>query len=160
MTATSWWPFIRLALTEDSYTLKTFRGGGTPRLLICHNEKIVLPKPLQRWTVEWYHQILCHPGELRTEETIRQHFWWKTLRADVRDIVSKCPTCQKTKWSYKKYGKLPEKQAEAEPWNVLCVDLIGPYTIKHPAKQPLTLWCITMIDPATGWFDIREIANK
>jgi hypothetical protein len=28
-----------------------------------------------------------------------------------------------------KYGHLPSKEAEAEPWERLCVDLIGPYTI-------------------------------
>ncbi len=41
-----------------------------------------------------------------------------------------CPTCQKTKKSTKQCGHLPEKQAEATPWEKLCVDLIGPYHIK------------------------------
>ena len=57
--------------------------------------------------------------------------------------------------------KLPEKQAEAEPWEKLCVDLIGPYMIKETKnKKKIVLWCITMIDPATGWFEIKEIKNK
>ena len=45
---------------------------------------------------------------------------------------------------------------------MLCIDLIGPYTInrKNKKKQPLTLWALTMIDPATGWFEIREILTK
>ena len=60
----------------------------------------------------------------------------------------------------KKYGHLPIKEAEAEPWEKLCVDLIGPYTIKRPGKKTLTLWCVTMIDPATGWFEIKEIPSK
>ena len=42
----------------------------------------------------------------------------------------------------------------------LCVDLIGPYTIKRKGKSPLQLWCITMIDPATSWFEMKEIKNK
>jgi len=41
------------------------------------------------------------------------------------------------------------------------VDLIGPYKIKNTTNQQiLTLWCLTMIDPATGWIEIREIKNK
>ena len=24
----------------------------------------------------------------------------------------------------------------------------------------LKLWCVTMIDPATGWFEIKEIKDK
>jgi hypothetical protein len=59
-----------------------------------------------------------------------------------------------------KYGHLPCKEAEAEPWDRLCVDLIGPYTIKHKAEESLLLWCLTMIDPAKGWLEIKEITNK
>ena len=42
------------------------------------------------------------------------------------------------------------------------IDLIGPYTIerKNKTKKPLTLWALTMIDPATRWFEIREIKTK
>jgi hypothetical protein len=62
----------------------------------------------------------------------------------------------------RKFGQLPEKEAESEPWDILCIDLIGPYTIRqkqHP-NDPLTLWALTMIDPATGWFEMREIPTK
>jgi len=41
------------------------------------------------------------------------------------------------------------------------VDLIGPYKIINKNNnQELTLWCLTMIDPATGWVEIKEIKNK
>ena len=68
--------------------------------------------------------------------------------------------CQIKKNSQIKYGKLPEKIAETEPWDKLCVDLIGPYTITRKKQKPLTLWCVTMIDPATGWFEMKEIKTK
>ena len=66
------------------------------------------------------------------------------------------------KKTFQKYGHLPEKVAEADPWDVLCIDLIGPYTIerKNKTKKRLTLWALTMIDPATGWFKMREIKTK
>ena len=40
--------------------------------------------------------------------------------------------------------------------------MIGPYTIerKNKTKKPLTLWALTMIDPTTGWFEMREIKTK
>ena len=59
-----------------------------------------------------------------------------------------------------KYGKLTPKQAETNPWDTLCVDLIGPYTIPRKRKKTLKLWCLTMIDPATGWFEMAQIPNK
>jgi hypothetical protein len=59
-----------------------------------------------------------------------------------------------------KYDKLPPKEAESNPWDTLCVDLISPYKIKRKGKKELVLWCLTMIDPVTGWFDMAQIANK
>ena len=75
--------------------------------------------------MEWYHWYLCHPGETHTENTIR-------------------------KKTFQKYGHLPEKVAEADPWDVLCIDLIGPYTIKckNKTKKPLALWALTMVRDA------------
>ena len=46
------------------------------------------------------------------------------------------------------------------PGNTLCVDLIGPYTIPRKGKNPLKLWCLTIIDPSTGWFEMAQIPNK
>ena len=42
----------------------------------------------------------------------------------------------------------------------ICADLIGPYTIERDKKSPPRLWCITIIDPATGWFKMKQIQNK
>ena len=37
--------------------------------------------------------------------------------------------------------------------------MIGPYKISREAskKKPLQLWAVTMIDPATGWFEIKDV---
>ena len=51
--------------------------------------KIVISKILQKRVVEWYHTFLCHPGETRTEQTIRQHFTLKGMRDLARNICSK-----------------------------------------------------------------------
>ena len=117
-------------------------------------------KHIQEQTVQWYHNILCHPGKTRTEATISQHLYWKNMRKDVKNLCLKCPICQMNKRNKKKYGHLPEKEAEATPWNKLCVDLFGPYTIKRKRKKNLTLWCVTMIDLATGWFNLRTTPSK
>jgi transposase InsO family protein len=34
------------------------------------------------------------------------------------------------------------------------------YKIKRKGKKELILWCLTMIDPVTGWFEMAQIANK
>ena len=47
------------------------------------------------------------------------------------------------------------------------MDLIEPYKITQKVvdtngnkKHDLTLWCVTMIDPAIGWFEMAEIKTK
>jgi hypothetical protein len=59
----------------------------------------------------------------------------------------------------KKYGLLPLKIAESEPWFMVCVDLVGPFTIRIETKIHSML-ALTMIDPATGWFEIVEATKK
>ena len=80
--------------------------------------------------------MLCHPRETQTEHTLCQHFDWKSLRTTVHDVCKKYPTFQRAKTTNHKYGKLPPKQTETNPWDTLCVDLIGPYTIPIKGGKP------------------------
>ena len=53
-------------VSHKDYTLDTFRGGDKDHRLICQNNKICLPAALQKKSVDWYHEMLCHPGETQT----------------------------------------------------------------------------------------------
>ena len=151
----------KLKQKNSPYALQSFHGGGTQRELICYKNKIVVPTTLQKRIVDWYHNHLCHPGVNRTEETIGQHFWWYKMRTQITVSVTTCESCQRNKRRHKKFGHLPPKEAEAEPWDKLCIDLIGPYTIRRKGKdKDLHCKCVTMIDPATGWFEIAEYRTK
>jgi hypothetical protein len=93
------------------------------------------------------------------EATIRQHFIWPKLRKHVNDFCCTCPQCQIYKKRLKKYGHLPAMTAEETPWLIVNIDLISPYTVTTP-NGTHTLWALTMIDPATNWFEVTSIANK
>ena len=110
--------------------------------------------------IEWYHHYLSHPGINRTNETIGQHLWWPKMRMQITTSVRSCAICQRNKKQRKKYGHLPKKTAETNPWDVLSVDIIGPYTLKRKGKPDLTCKCVAMIDPATGWFEIKEFKEQ
>ena len=135
-------------------------GDNQNHRLISQNNKICLPTALQKKTVDWYHEMLCHPRKNRKEHTLNQNFDQKGLCTTVHDVCKKCPTCLRAKKNNRKYAKLPPKRAETNTWDKLCVDLIGPYTIPRKGKNPLRLWCLTMINPATGWFEVAQIPNK
>ena len=40
--------------------LDTFCGGDQNHHLMCQNIRIYLPVALQKKTLDWYHEILCH----------------------------------------------------------------------------------------------------
>lgn len=144
-------------VSKKHISRRTFHGGEQ---LVCYDGKIYVPPPLRKNIVTWYHEYLCHPGETRTEETIKQHLWWPNLRTDVRGHVDKCPVCQRGKKKRLKYGHLPPKEAEFKPWQHLCVDTIGPYRVRRKGKKDLVFQAVTFIDPATGWFELKQTKTK
>jgi hypothetical protein len=68
-----------------------------------------------------HHNItLCHPGINRLEKTISQHLFRPKMR-DEKQIIPRKQT------KGKKYGWLLPKEAEATPWDKICIELICPY---------------------------------
>src|SRR5512145_1201594 len=146
---------------NELYKKESRRHGDKEYNLITREGKIVVPQSMQAKLVQWYHNTLMHLGETRMELTIGQHYYWKNLRTSIKHVCGRCHVCQLTKPKLKKFGHLPEKEAEVIPWKTVCIDLIGPYSIGEKNKQyATTLQCLTMIDPATGWFEIVEIPDK
>ena len=94
-------------VSPKDYNLDTFCGGDKDHCIICQNNKICLPAALQKKTVDWYHEMICHQGKTRTEHTLCQNFDWRDLRTTVHDMCKKCPTCQREKTTNQIYGKLP-----------------------------------------------------
>jgi hypothetical protein len=129
--------------------------------LITYNDKIVVPEILRDRIISWYHHYLCHPGQLRMEATLRQNYYWEKMRATVQSHVKACKICQMCKKPRKQYGHLPVKTAEeAEPWKRVNVDMIGPLSVKTPSKKKFELVALTMIDPATGWFEVAAMKDR
>ena len=145
---------------KKKYELKDFHGGGKVWSLISYKGKIVVPKVVTKHVISWYHTMLCHPGVNRTEETIAQHLWWPEMREQIRKHCVKCHICQKNKRDQRRFGHLPPKEAEVKPWDKMCIDLIGPYTIRRKGRPNLICKAVTMIDPATGWIEINQYEDK
>jgi hypothetical protein len=126
--------------------------------VLCKNDKIIIPTSIRRRAFSWYHHYLQHPGHLRLEETMRSMMYWKGMRTTIRRYAKICRSCQVNKRHSQKYGHLPPKLViVTTPWKALCVDLIGPYTLKGKESLSIDFMCLTMIDPATSWFKIVEL---
>ncbi len=83
--------------------------------------------------------------------------YWKDMRTTIRSLTKSCRSCQINKRRSQKYGHLPPKTVITNPWECLCVDLIGPYTLKGKDNFQIDFMALTMIDPASSWFEIAEL---
>jgi hypothetical protein len=125
---------------------------------IVHKDgRMIIPKPLQRRAVLWYHHYLLHPGHTRLEETMKATMYWKVMRSTIRLITKSHRSCQVNNKRKLKYGHLLSKIVITIPWRALCVDLIGPYTLKGKDGTVIDFMALTMIDPATSLFKVVEL---
>ena len=134
--------------------------------LIMYRDRLYVPKALRERTLGWFHHYLNHPGGDRLGNTIAQTCYWSGLMNAAKNHVKRCKTCNALKVKPKKYGHLPPKiLGEMKSWDTVHVDLIGPYSVTINQRQAngsirkkdVQLMCMTMIDPATGWFEIAEV---
>jgi hypothetical protein len=125
--------------------------------VLCKNEKLIIPTSLRHRAVSWYHHYLQNRRHSCLEEIMRSVIYWKGMRTSIRRYVKTCQSCQVIKKHSQKYGHLPPKQVIMTPWKALCVDLIGPYTLKGKDGLSIDFMCLTVINSETSWFEIVEL---
>ena len=144
---------LRRLVNHDPHYQKLEVEGET---LVHYRNRIYIPEQLRSRIMNWYHEYLVHPGKVRMLETMANIMYWPKMAEHVDRFVKSCHKCQIAKKNRKKYGHLPPKVAEVEPWRRVNVDLIGPYSVNTPTKK-YSFRAMTMIDPATNWFEIAVI---
>jgi hypothetical protein len=118
---------------------------------------MVIPKPLQRRAVLWFHHYLQHPGHTRLEETMQATMYWKGMQTTIRSITRSCKTFQVNMQWKLKYGHLLPKTVITTPWRTLFANLDGPYTLRGKEGSVIDFMALTMKDPASSWFKIVEL---
>ena len=110
--------------------------------------------------IERYRLYLNHQGGSRIADKIREACYWKGLFMQAICMLSRAIYI-KTLYVY-----LPPRIiTELKPRYLVHVDLVGQYSKSIRQQQPggaiikkhFSLTCMTIIDLATGWFNIIEI---
>ncbi len=83
--------------------------------------------------------------------------YWKGMGYAIRSITKSCRSCHVNKKQILKFGHLLPKMVITIAWWPLCVDLIGPYTLKDKDGTIIDFMALTMIDPTTSWFKVVEL---
>jgi IS30 family transposase len=84
---------------------------------------------------------------------------WPGLTRNAQSYCKTCKICQFYKKTRQQYEKLPVKEAESKPGEIVQVDLVGPWKVKTPSGT-YTIRCFTAIYTATSWPEIVEITDK
>jgi hypothetical protein len=119
---------------------------------VCKDGQLVIHKLLQVHAVKWYQHYLQHPGHTYLEETMNAAMYWKGMRTTIRLLTKSCGSCQINKRRSHRYGHIPPKTVITNPWECLCVDLIGTNTLEGKDNSQIDFMALTMINPASSWF--------
>ena len=99
--------------TSRKYVLKAFGKYDlwSKRSDSDNKLRIWVPEELRVDLMEWYHEMLHHPGARRLEESVRAKFTCPKLSTLCKNITSKCEICSEMKLTnVVKDGKMPLKE--------------------------------------------------
>lgn len=117
--------------------------------LVDYKKRVVVPDTLREDLIAWYHYNLGHPASDRQYKTMQPIFYWPSMSATIERFIHACVVCKQAKLhgGKQQHGLLPPRTLRsANPFDVVHVDLIGPYA--H-AK-----YGIAIIDHTTRWLEV------
>ena len=54
----------------------------------------LVPKKYRTQLINWQHLQLCHAGDIKVHNALKQHWYWPDLKKDTRTVVRNCAACQ------------------------------------------------------------------
>jgi hypothetical protein len=88
---------------------------------------------------------------------MRSVMYWKGMCNTIQRYVKSCRSCQVNRRHSLRYEHVSPKLVITTPWEALCVDLVGPYTLNGKDGSSIDFIYLTMINPATNWLEILEL---
>lgn len=106
--------------------------------------KLLVPKTQIMHVMKECHDnpTAAHFGAFKTAKRIMQRYYWHGLVKDVKEYVRKCETCLKSKAPTKaQFGLMGKMKVSTRPWQVISMDLMGPFTRSSKGNQHLLVVC-------------------
>lgn len=102
---------------------------GLLRTKIGPDSLVVIFRSKTKHIIWRYHDhfLSNHPGWRETYRAVRQRFYWKGQRNDVRLYVNSCHICACTKPLNTRPDDPIRTRIPKQPWEAIIIDLMGPY---------------------------------
>ena len=141
-------------------------GGRKPEFQIRHDGVIVrgsrmcVPEigELKREIMEEAHSsaYAMHLGSTKMYHTLREHYWWKGMKKEIVDFVSRCLTCQQMKAKHQKpAGKIQPLLIPVWKWDKIVMDFVT--GLPRTRRQHDAIWVI--VDKLTKSVHFLPVSN-
>ena len=90
---------IELKKEVESEQLKGFSVRADGTLMMGHILCVPNVGELKKEIMEEAHSsaYAMHPGNTKMYHTLREHYWWRGMKKDVAEFISRCLICQQVK---------------------------------------------------------------
>lgn len=114
-----------------------FLSEGLLRKNVKGHSSVVIPNTKTQHVIWRYHDhiLASHPGWKETYRAVRQRFYWKGMKNDVRLYVKSCHICACTKPLNSRPEDPMTSRKPRQPWEVISIDLMGPYPRTSKGKS-------------------------
>ena len=97
-----------------------------------------------------------HPGSTKMYHTMREHYWWKGMKKEIADFVSRCLTCQQVKAEHQKpAGKIQPLPIPVWKWDKITMDFVT--GLPRTRRQHDAIWVI--VDRLTKSAHFLPVSN-
>ena len=82
-----------------------------------------------------------HPGSTKMYHTLREHYWWKGMKKEIVDFISRCLTCQQVKAENQKLAKkIQPLPIPVWKWDKITMDFV--IRLPRTRRQHGAIWVI------------------
>ena len=97
-----------------------------------------------------------HPGSTKMYHTLREHYWWKGMKKEIADFVSRCLTYQQVKAEHQKpAGKIQPLPIPVWKWDKITMDFFT--GLPRTRRQHDAIWVI--VDRLTKFAHFLPVSN-
>ena len=121
--------------------------------------QLVVPKSLQRPILVWYHvsPMGGHLGYTKTIARLTEHFYWDSIKKDLRRLLKECVSCACSRPSaVERNGLMQLRDDVGYPGEVVSIDLCG--RLKPTARG--NQYIVTFVDGFTLFVDVEVVPTK